>query len=258
VRPARTCAVLLATLAALSSGACSSSNTKKPAEQLLNERMASVLLHDGRWLDAERAYRDCAKTDPKNPNVNDGLGIALFYQGKVRESIEWFDKAVKYAPEGALYRIHRGMARTQAGDYKAAEEDFQAASASATPDDQLDLSLQKGRLKQLQGNPRESEAYYNDALSRDPRNFTGLLGRGIARESQGHMDLAAQDYLEAVKVQPKNPDGNLRLGLALVALDRQGLGRRYLERTVELDPSGDAGSRARVALDSLGPEARKK
>ena len=66
------------------------------------------------------------------------------------------------------------------------------------------------------------------------------------------MDLAAQDYLEAVKVQPKNPDGNLRLGLALVALDRQSLGRRYLERTVELDPSGDAGSRARVALDSLG------
>ena len=78
----------IAAILVLVIGGCTSQNTKKPAEQLLNERMASVLLHDGRWLDAERAYRDCAKTDPKNPNVNDGLGIALFYQGKVKESLE--------------------------------------------------------------------------------------------------------------------------------------------------------------------------
>ena len=258
MRSARAVAALLVCVVALCSPGCASSSTKKPAELLLNERMASVLLHDGRWLDAERAYRDCAKTDPKNPNVNDGLGVALFYQAKVRESLEWFDKAVKYAPETALYRIHRGMARTQNGDYKGAEEDFQSASSSPIQEDQLDLALQRGRMKQMQGDSRASEAYYNEALSRDPRNFTATLGRGMARESQGRMDAAAQDYLDAVKIQPKNPDGNLRLGLALVALNRQSLGRRYLERTMELDPSGDAGSKARVALDSLGPEAQKK
>jgi tetratricopeptide (TPR) repeat protein len=246
---------VVAALLLLPIAGCSSSNSKKPAEVLLNERMASVLLHDGRWLDAERAYRDAAKVDPKNPNVNDGLGVALFYQGKSRESLEWFDKAVKYEPEMALYRIHRGMARTQVGDYAGAEEDFHSASFSQNPEDQLDLAIQRGRLKELQGDPRAAEAFYSEALSRDPRNFTALYGRGLSRQAQGRIEPAAQDYLEAVKVQPKNPDANLRLGLALVALKRQNLGRRYLERTVELDPSGDAGSKARTALDSLGPEA---
>jgi cytochrome c-type biogenesis protein CcmH/NrfG len=72
------------------------------------------------------------------------------------------------------------------------------------------------------------------------------------------MDAATQDYLEAVKLQPKNADANLHLGLALVTLHREPLGRRYLERTVDLDPNGDSGAKARLILDSLGPEARKK
>ena len=52
------------------------------------------------------------------------------------------------------------------------------------------------------------------------------------------MEAAAQDYLDAVKIQPKSPDANLRLGLALVALDRRG--------------SGPAIPRARGGARSLG------
>ena len=33
------------------------------------------------------------------------------------------------------------MARTQLGDYTAAEEDFRSAASSANPEDQLDLAI---------------------------------------------------------------------------------------------------------------------
>jgi Flp pilus assembly protein TadD len=64
------------------------------------------------------------------------------------------------------------------------------------------------------------------------------------------MELAAEDYLEAVRLDPKNAEANLRLGLALVTLKKTALGRRYLERTIELDPSGETGARARLLLES--------
>ena len=243
----------------LSLTACLSSSTKHTsAEVMLDERMANVLLHEERWADAERVFRDVVKADPRNPSVHDGLGVSLLSQGRVKEAVEWFDKAVKYAPEGALYRIHRGMARTQSGDYPGAEEDFKWAASSTSPDDQLDLAIQRGRLKQRRGDFAGAEALFEEALSRDPRNFTAVLGRGVSREAQGKMEPAAQDYLDAVKLQPKNAEANLRLGLALVSLHREVLGRRYLERTADLDPGGEAGSKARLILESLGPETRRQ
>ena len=57
--------------------ACAPKKGKTPAEVLLTERMAQVLLRDGRPLDAEKAFRDVLKDDPKNPEVHDGLGHAV-------------------------------------------------------------------------------------------------------------------------------------------------------------------------------------
>jgi cytochrome c-type biogenesis protein CcmH/NrfG len=70
------------------------------------------------------------------------------------------------------------------------------------------------------------------------------------------MELAAGDYLEAVRLDPKNAEANLRLGLALVTLKKTALGRRYLERTIELDPSGETGARARLLLEGNASSPR--
>ena len=43
---------------------------------LLTERMAQVLLRENRPAEAERAFRDVLKDDPKNPEVHDGLGVS--------------------------------------------------------------------------------------------------------------------------------------------------------------------------------------
>jgi len=238
---------LLLVSARCSSGAI---KTHTSAEVLLNERMAAVLLRDGRAHDSEVAYRDVIRSDPKNPDLRDGLGVALMIQGRVRESLEEFDRAVKQDPDKSLYRIHRGMARTQAGRYGEAEEDFRVADNSPTHEDRLDVAINRGRMRQRMGEYSAAESLFSAALARDPRSFDALLGRGVARESRGEFAAAAEDYLEAVRLQPKSPDANLRLGLTLVTMKKTALGRRYLERTVELDPTGDAGAKARLLLES--------
>lgn len=245
MRPAAAALLLLVTV-----GCAAGNKTRTSAEVLLNERMAAVLLREGRAPEAEQAYRDVLRSDSKNPEVRDGLGVALMMQGKFREGLDEFDRAVKLAPEKALYRIHRGMARTQAGRYADAEEDFRVADSSGLAEDRLDVAIHRGDLRQRQGDYAGAEREYTGALTRDPKSFAALLGRGVARESRGEFAAAAEDYLEAVRLQPKSAEANLRLGLTLVTLKKNSLGRRYLERTVELDPSGEAGAKARLLLES--------
>lgn len=229
---------------------CSSSKKTGSAEVLLNERMGAVLLREGRAVEAERAFREVLPHDSKNPEVHDGLGVALLMQGRFKEAYGCFDRAVDIDPEKPLYRIHRGMAGTELGKFKEAEGDFDRAEASPAAEDRLDAAINRGRLKQRQKDFVGAEEAFSSALSREPKSSAALIGRGIARESLGSMEKAAEDYLEAIRVDPKNAEAHLRLGLALVTLKKTALGRRYLERTIELDPTGETGARARLLLES--------
>jgi tetratricopeptide (TPR) repeat protein len=243
--------VAAATLVALVGlAACSSSKKTGSAEVLLNERMGAVLLREGRAVEAERAFREVLPHDSKNPEVHDGLGVALLMQGRFKEAYGCFDRAVDIDPEKPLYRIHRGMAGTELGKFKEAEGDFDRAEASPAAEDRLDAAINRGRLKQRQKDFVAAEEAFSSALSREPKSSAALIGRGIARESLGSMEKAAEDYLEAIRVDPKNAEAHLRLGLALVTLKKTALGRRYLERTIELDPTGETGARARLLLES--------
>ena len=227
-----------------------SSTTKTSAEVLLNERMAAVLLREGNYKDAETAYRDVLKSDGKNPELHDSLGVALLMQGKLHESIYAFDQAIKLAPDMGRYRVHRGTARTQLDRYAEAEEDFRVADSSPNPEDRFDATVHRGHLRQRQGDFAGAEHEFTSALSRDSNSFEAFLARGTCREAQQNYSGAAEDFLAAVKLHPKSPDANLHLGLVFVQMHKNVLGRRYLERTIEIDPMGDAAAKARLLLES--------
>jgi tetratricopeptide (TPR) repeat protein len=248
-RAAATAGILLS----IGAAACSSNKkTMSSAEVMLQERMAAVLLREGRASEAEKVYREVLPMDSKNPEVHDGLGASLLIQGKPKEAEASFDDAVELAPDRALYLIHRATARIQRGKFPEAAQDLQQAEQLGGPTDRFDIALQWGDLRQRMGEFAGAEVEYSKALTIGAQDlFAAYFGRGVARESQGNFGGAAEDYLEAVRLRTKSAEANLRLGLALVQLRRVPLGRRYLERTVELDPGGESGERARILLDSI-------
>jgi tetratricopeptide (TPR) repeat protein len=251
----RAAAAIAATvLLLLGASACESTGKKEmsSAEVMLQERMAAVLLREGRAPEAEKVYRDILPQDPKNPEVHDGLGAALLIQGKPKDAESSFDKAVDLAPDRALYLIHRATARIQRAKFSEAAQDLQQAEQLGGPTDRFDIALQWGELRQRMGEFAGAEVEYSKALTIGAQDlFAAYFGRGVARESQGNFEGAAEDYLESVRLRQRSAEANLRLGLALVQLRRVPLGRRYLERTVELDPGGESGERARILLDSI-------
>jgi len=251
----RSSAVLLAAVALFAAG-CPRAKPRTSAELLLNERMAQVLLRDGRPVEAEKAFRDCLKDDPKNPEVLDGLGVSMVLQGRYKDALVPLDKALTYSPENGSYRNNRGVARMELNQYKGAEEDFAAAAASQNPDDRLSATINLGRLRQREGNYAGAEEQFSIAIARDPKSYAAFIGRAVARESAGHLEGAAEDYLNAVKIDPQSAEANLRLGMVLISLHKPDLGKRYLQHAVDLDPAGDTGARARLLLENLALAAQ--
>ena len=247
----RVAGAALCAAAALFAAGCPRAKPKTSAELLLNERMAQVLLRDGRPAEAEKAFRDCLKDDPKNPEVLDGLGVAMVMQGRYKDALVPLDKALTIAPGNGSYRNNRGVARMELGLYAGAEEDFAAADASQNPDDRLSATINLGRLRQREKNYAGAEEQFSVAIARDPKSYAAFIGRAVARESAGALEGAAEDYLNAVKIEPQSSEANLRLGMALVSLHKPDLGKRYLQRAVDLDPAGDTGARARLLLENL-------
>jgi Tfp pilus assembly protein PilF len=243
-----TAALLIAAVLVLP--ACAPKKPKTNAEILLTVRMAQVLLRDNRPTDAEKAFRDVLKDDPKNPEIWDGLGVSLLMQQRYKEALEPLQKAVKLSPQNGSYRNNLGVAQMELGDFAAAEQAFLAAEQSPNTDDKLSAAINWGRLRQRQGRYKEAEQAFTQALARDPQSFAAILGRAAARESDNDLEGAAEDYLKAVKIEPTSAEANLRLGLCLVTLKKTDLGRRYLQKAVELDPQGDTGARARLLLES--------
>ena len=247
-RSLRSAAVLAAIL--LSAPACQPKKAKNSAEVLLTERMGQVLLRENRPAEAEKAFREVIKDDPKNPEVQDGLGLSLLMQSRFDEALPYFDKAIDLAPHNASYRNNRGVALMEMNRYKEAAADFDAAEKSVNADDRLSATINQGRLLERQGDAAAAEQAFTSALARDPQSFAAMFGRASARESAGDLEGAAEDYLAAIKLNPASAEANLRLGLCLVSLKRTDLGRRYLQRAVDLDPMGDTGAKARLLLES--------
>jgi Tfp pilus assembly protein PilF len=257
IRRARAAAALLFAapnaallIAAFCAAGCHTHKAKTSAEVLLTERMAQVLLRDGRAEDAERAFRESLKDDPKNPEVHGGLGVALLMQRRFREALGPLEKAVQLSPDNGSFRNNLGVAQMELGQYHESEEAFAAAEQSQNPDDRLSATINRGRLRQRQGDFAAAEAEFTNALARDPKSYAAVLGRGVAREAKGDLEGAAEDYLAAVKLNSTSAEANLRLGLCLVSLHKAALGRRYLQRAVDLDPSGDTGAKARIILET--------
>lgn len=245
--------LVLGSVLAAAGGCHRITKPKTSSELLLTERMAQVLLRDNQPIEAERAFRDVLKYDPKNASALDGLGLALIMQGRYKDAMPFLDKAVTLEPENGSFRSNRGVARMEVSDYKGAYEDFDAAERSGNPDDRISANINRGRLKQRQGDYAAAEQEFTNALARDPKSFAATLGRAVARESNGDLEGAAEDYLSCVKLDSLNAEANLRLGVCLVSLKKADLGRRYLQRAIDLDPSGDTGAKARMLLQGSTP-----
>ena len=168
--------------------------------------MAAVLLREGQAPEAERAYREVLKDDPKNPDLYDGLGSALLMQGRVKEAVGEFDHAVKISPQKATYRINRGLAFIELGRYKEAEEDFKVADCLFQPRGQARRPRSTGgaccRSRATMPGPKQA---FTTPVGTTPRPSRRAWAAGSRARPSGNSRRPPRTTCEAVRLQPRAP-----------------------------------------------------
>lgn len=185
------------------------------AENLIS-RLGLLYSANGRHQEALSVLEPLATT--QNPDVLNGLGIALAGAGKTRDALKAFHRAVEVDPRDAIAYQNIGITQLHQGKWKEALASFDAAFA------------------------------INDRL---PRAWNG---RGVALKESGRPEEAIQAWKRAVELDPEQFDALFNLGV--VALERRDtdLARSSLSQFVDRAPPARFGpdiARARVLLARL-------
>ncbi len=242
------CRVLLAL-----SFACSLLLAQQPDAALMQRysREAQTALGEKRYADAEKAYEQLVKLAPGIAEIHANLGLVYFQDGKYDRAIPALREALKLKPKLANAAYFLAMSLSELGRYEEAipelKQGFKRASDPSLKR-LLGLHLERAYTGLQRDNhavevaleltrlyPKDPEVLYQ--TGRLYGNYAYLAMQQLAKvapnsiwrlqasaelwESQGHYDLAINEYREILARDPHRPGIHYRLGRALLSQSRQ-------------------------------------
>lgn len=171
------------------------------------ENLANALALAGRCPEAVPHYAVVLQSFPENPMVRNDLASCLRIEGKLQDSIQESQLALKLAgetPFAAAIRTNLGLTEVAAGQREQAENDFRIAIGLDPQRVSSYLSL--GTLLESEGRNGEAAELYQKSLSILPttvayQNLGQLLEReGKVAEAQ-QINREAEDFLRRERLE---------------------------------------------------------
>lgn len=262
----------------------------KPDQYRPRFYLAEALFEERRPADAETHYRKALAIDPKSAEAAHGLGQALVGQAKTEEAAPFYELAAQLDPSFgpmllhlaevyeadknypkaiALYkrfpddpavRERLGQLLTETGQAASAIPELEAAVKNSPTVANL-TALATAYLQNQQ--PEKCQPLLDEALRLEPNNADLRLLYGRLLRDMRKPDLASQQFLMAVKLNPQNAEAwsdlatttvlMERFDVALTALDRvralnaEKPGHKYL-RAITLDKIRQDRKQARAVI----------
>jgi serine/threonine-protein kinase len=180
--------------------------------------LASGLMKQRKWPEAEAAYRRALALEPDYAEARANLGLVLEEQGKTDAAIAAYRKALALRPDLVPPRYNLGGILTK------------------------------------QGKLEEAIVAYRKIIAQDPEHAQAYDGLAEALIRQGKMDDARAALRKAIALAPSSVNAHVRLGALLCDFDRDYDGAaRMLRRAVALAPNNaQALHNLGVVLDAQG------
>jgi tetratricopeptide (TPR) repeat protein len=161
-------------------------------EQLVNESKDNPWLHfrrghalgdQGRYKEAEAAYREALCLNPDYPLAHNNLGNALADQGRLKEAEAAWREALRLRPDFLEAHGNLGNVLIEQGRYQEAETEFREALRLRPdiPEAHYDI----GNILRAWGRHEEAEAAYRAALRLRPDYAEAHCNLGIVLQDQG-------------------------------------------------------------------------
>jgi len=181
----------------------------------------------GNGPDAIQAYQETMQLDPKHTEARYHLARILEEKGRVREAIAILDGG-----EGSLFRLHRDRLVAQAGGIPA-KQLFQRISSST---DAFQLATVASGFH-FSGSFVEAKTLLDRAVTFQPDRVDLRHNRGTLAFELGERDLALEEYLAVLKMDPMHGETHFNMGILYEREDQLEKALSSYEATLQCIPN---------------------
>jgi tetratricopeptide (TPR) repeat protein len=186
------------------------------------------------WSDEVALWKDCVEKSPNKARPHNNLGLVLAQQGKLKEAMGYYSKALKIKPGDVEVLNNLGLALAGQGRLEEAISHYSKALEIEPnfvgPHYNLGLALAE------QGDLEEAISHFSRATKINPDFAEAYNNIGVAREEQGKLGEAISHYSKALKIKPDDVEALNNLGAALARQGDLEEAISHFSRAVRINP----------------------
>lgn len=170
------------------------------ARRYIDEGMAAS--REGRYADAEAAFRQALEADPDNATAHLNLGSVRVQLGRTQDALKSYETALRLEPENSRAHFNMGTLLSAIGEEAGATEHFERAIELYPGYRAAHFNLANLRLRQ--GRFREAREGFATVVELEPANVEARQGEAICDMQLGRWQEARQRLEEGLQVLPGN------------------------------------------------------
>lgn len=195
----------------------------------------AIALHaQGRFPEAEQAYRAILARDPENAEVGHRLGMLAMDAGLPDAAVPIFEHVTALRPGNAAFLADLAAAYAHAGRSADAQASFERALAMDA--NCFNAHFQRG-ITLMESNPDAALTSFDRAVAAEPGEAAAYNYRGLVLTHLQRLDAALADFEQALALAPGNPMAHSNLGSALVRVGRHADAVVQFEAAAALQPN---------------------
>ncbi len=192
--------------------------TDSPESPDLTVEEARALHLEGRFDEAEQAYRRIIAQDPASAEAIHLAGVLSLQRGRATDGLALTSRAVRL--DGRQPRYHNSLGNAQMASGRAGEAAESFGNALAIDPDFSEARFNLGCALQSQGKVIDAERVYRETLARTPEHTGALVNLGALLQVSGRTEEAGDMLERAVASAPDNAEALWNLGNLRAAQDR--------------------------------------
>jgi len=163
------------------------------------------------------------------------LTIGTFNRSKIwKDDLTLFDDVLSKYPKVWLAYNNRGIAKSDAGDFSGAIQDYN--NAINLHPKHVNAYTNRGKAKMELGDLQGAINDYNKAVQLEPNDAGIYLNRGVVKDKLNDLSGAIDDYSKAIQLKPQYPEAYYNRGSDKAMLRDLNGALTDFNKSIELNP----------------------